>query len=1425
MNEQKVFGKPHLYDGISNVFTYSGHLSKIKGVNIVTGTESKRPHHSEVRSTISQFYSWDEKSIHLWEYDADNVFANPPSTEPGFDVTEPDSEGGGGGGEEYNSTTLVKSIKFPRPSFIPAVVFVGKLKIFLACALDMTFRIYDAQLNLLEVIRHEERALLALEYIESKDMIIAAGAGGISAWRVSRGASLSQGHIIDRLFYFKGCESIWATKLIVEPSTNDGVNRLYATVDTSIYTLSLNKKCIIDKISNTADSPFTACVFYPRNQYYVTGCSQGLIRCWSKSATSSTTTATATTSASETGKNNRSNNNNSRDINSNGRTAYRSFGKGDDSGGGEDGFDLHRGNNFTEYSHVFTFHVHTEAVSGLLLHPTSGLIISTSHDGFLKVLNMEALTVLINLNLNSAIMTVRPTVHSASGYNALLLTLNNGTIRFFNLTPCATLFGVSTQQVNRVEIFENTHRYQLQQSLEETAAAAANKGTENGRDKEELREETERVGFSDRSASPNKDGGTKGMLTNGQYRGTSSREDGGSGQKDSDDEDDESKSEEEGGAVEDEESEIEAVQKKIQEEALKLTLEEAERKKKEIHWKYIVSSSNQDLRVFTESGDLQAVLDPQSVTETVKSFVVSPLQQLLICLFEDGPVKFYCIRNITCDLIYELPMRNFDVDKGSCLCLCDTMPLSTVHESGIRSLLRRDLRGDEIHHSLDELMIMATASGSLYLFDLFKECGVVQIVHTLCGAVSQLKYRSARRELLVLGTSLCQRYNNLRIWILPEMICTHELDDLSHISCFAVSPMMSLFGLGCTDGFVRLFHASTVNVVSELDRQSQPHNGAVTCMDFCDSLQVYTTCSVDLTVAVWTYDQQFIRCISFHKPSCCVLFTGDARSKHPDGSWEEGGDIIISQNHYILNLPRKVWDGGNFLNFIKASRPSHLRDEWAKEVLEGGVAHTLQQQEEAEFENQLAKLGLLPGLTPSQSVSDGECNESLIHGIQQSNQSIIADSQEISGAMGANDAVINKTNDFNSKKATMDTFTIAATKMPVKHRRMIPKKLSIAPGRKRKQSASLLLSQNPMQRSLFVQEGGEGGGGWGGEDKELPRHSDTFYTDYVARLRQAGRPINVYRPRFLVTEKPPVFIDYEKNDPTESTEVPRLGVNTFYCPEEDLHKHAHGEDEDDDDDEPEDDTALKNLSNHVPNLSFGVSNSHCDDIETIESFDDPMPRPKSQPNPLPPQNAIRPSWNRPVTRPLAHSQVPQISPVVSEEYKMTRGVTFGLDCGSISRSPSMQIEPSSGSIKIIPFSTISQESNASPRYENNADSEDAGLKLRGQVPSIGVSTMKSDGVQVGNVGKERERSKSKRDKDEVIDEDAGTVESKDNSMRQDKNLGGEVDRERQSGDSEEVLRTNQMNLQREHLPRFAPPMQRKNVSTRKKNAVVRISQS
>ena len=77
------------------------------------------------------------------------------------------------------------------------------------------------------------------------------------------------------MFAFEGCTE-WVSKLVFEPQEH----RAYAISDTTVTILNLKTRKVESVVSDMHETPVTACIWYPRDKFYITSCMNGRVRCW-----------------------------------------------------------------------------------------------------------------------------------------------------------------------------------------------------------------------------------------------------------------------------------------------------------------------------------------------------------------------------------------------------------------------------------------------------------------------------------------------------------------------------------------------------------------------------------------------------------------------------------------------------------------------------------------------------------------------------------------------------------------------------------------------------------------------------------------------------------------------------------------------------------------------------------------------------------------------------------------------------------------------------------------------------------------------------------------------------------------------------------------------------------------------------------------
>jgi WD40 repeat protein len=858
-----VQGKHQLKDGFQEMFIFRGHRLQLRGFNLVEWLEDTN-RGTDYKVRFHYYISWDVKQVLLWKHDF-QTFGSKPQ--------------------------IVNQVKFSnQPNYVCAIVHVTKMKVFLAAALDMSFKIFDRQLNLLESIHHEERAILQLEYDSNRDIIFSSGATGISAWKLYRNLSLDKSHVMEKLYTFEGCET-WVTHMIYEPN----FNRIYALKERSAQVLSLTKQAVITTLENVHDAPINAICWYERNQFYITGCSRGEIKCWTSNF--NYRKASADNSASSA-------------FNYN--TSAHQNPLGDDA--------LDDNNNATNQAHhsgasaagkkfalLHVFKGHTKAVTSIKLHPVSGLAISTSLDGFVKILNLEALNELFVIQCDAGIINMRLLNLSANSC-ACLFAFDDATLRLWKITSVVEFFAVTSAHIDSFQIFDNLEgelEYYYLNSKHNTNTAVA---------KQPFGEYQIPALFQGREKQ-------KTALINGSTNVTSNNNNASNNSNNS------NNNQEQQPPPQDEEE----LQDKANDENSTL------------YDKIIITESSQDVRAFTDKGVLLGRLEPEHVVDSIKAYTVSVHQKLLIYLCEGDRIRVHCLRKFGFPLLFETSLKTNKKKSGeegngengnildniaSCITLVDMVPSGAIRsprnttgdgihsqedyeEGGVKKgyLFKKNLRGEDVPDFMECFLLVGLKTGTLLFMDLYNGLEVVLSLQAMHGDIIELKYRKKFHDLFVYGKDFTHTFTTIKIYRLPDMELTNEINELKYVSCFNVSPNLTFFGVGCSNGSIHLFsHHIEDHSVTEVINSSENHDARVNHICFCDDMRIYISCSQDSTVNFWDYEKRLIRSIIFNIVSNCLALNGRL------------GDVIIGQNQYLLTIPRRIWDEDDFVNSVKYER-------------------------------------------------------------------------------------------------------------------------------------------------------------------------------------------------------------------------------------------------------------------------------------------------------------------------------------------------------------------------------------------------------------------------------------------------------------------------------------------------------------------------
>lgn len=372
---------------------------------------------------------------------------------------------------------------------------------------------------------------------------------------------------------------------------------------------------------------------------------------------------------------------------------------------------------------LHTFQVFSKSITGLVLHPVSGLCIATSLDNYIKVLNLEALTELFSVPLDYGISNVKVFKMESVNGHACMFAQTDGTIRLWKVTAYCEFFGICASTVSKINTFENMHIMTIdpEDDLDKSMTVSAELST----DSVSLAEKSSVFDVNDEKVGieADCDSSSKTMAVSSNENG-----DDFSDVRKRDASDIKKKPTDVSVSVNLEEDSVMtmSIAKKVKSSTKQwrhLTRDQQklylEQKKQSKHC--VVAYAGLDVRVFTDGGTLLGRLEPDDAVNTMIGFTASVFCGLLIGLFDGGVVRVFDFRQMHCPLLLEYVIPHGDVDGGSCITLIDC-PLVGVssHTGGgkPRGDNAKDMRGQLSPTWANELCVVGTKAGSLYILDL-----------------------------------------------------------------------------------------------------------------------------------------------------------------------------------------------------------------------------------------------------------------------------------------------------------------------------------------------------------------------------------------------------------------------------------------------------------------------------------------------------------------------------------------------------------------------------------------------------------------------------------------------------------------------------------------------------------------------------------
>lgn len=107
-----------------------------------------------------------------------------------------------------------------------------------------------------------------MEYDSVKGLLFIASATGLSCWSVTGIVTLDvTTHVMEKLFNFDGCNE-WISWMMYDAKNE----KLFGVCDMSVYVFNTDERRVVTNLRNIHDAPVTRACWYPRSQYYLTGC-------------------------------------------------------------------------------------------------------------------------------------------------------------------------------------------------------------------------------------------------------------------------------------------------------------------------------------------------------------------------------------------------------------------------------------------------------------------------------------------------------------------------------------------------------------------------------------------------------------------------------------------------------------------------------------------------------------------------------------------------------------------------------------------------------------------------------------------------------------------------------------------------------------------------------------------------------------------------------------------------------------------------------------------------------------------------------------------------------------------------------------------------------------------------------------------------
>ena len=648
----------------------------------------------------------------------------------------------------------------------------------------------------------------------------------------------------------------------------------------------------------------------------------------------------------------------------------------------------HRSTNKQALLH--RFRIHTKAITGIILHKLPHCVISSSLDGFIKILDLEEFTVIGSYDLGHRISDLQYIIYDSRP--CCLLGLDYRFIRVWAMIVLAEKVLSYDEDVMRFSSCVALHSTHM---ADEPLGASAAVNTA-------LKIPTS----TDQASSSRSD-----CTSDSSSRNSSSSS------SDSDANSDASSP-----------AAIDATVSVPDPDILLAVVERGQA--------YVVETSH-ELCIYNSACKPITYIEQTQVLEGVISCQISLAHQTLFVLFKSGLIRVYSLVSSPATVLSSVLLGDVlhSPSQGSsakhlhpttsirytAMTLIDVTP---VYDSSVVHIASKDAVHSHAHvhgsHDSKEVLVIGSQGGYLHFFKTSSgghgapthqsSFSVIQNSTYISSSssptlsasshyISSIHYQpsinaTANNTITNISTSTVQSSSSssgslfillsptqsstdnisiIQIWTMPEInrASVIEIISITSMSCYRVAPLSNVIACGSRDGSIYLYSydshlklTSTYNQsnnsayssgesnssggerdggrecigYSELISDNiQSHDDEVIDIAFSSYYQLYTSCSRDMTVKIWSFRKELICNLTFESISMSVSFYGTGRntvgsgtttggdgSSSGDGISGSGGsgggtssnsnsglDILITQSSHVSVVASSVWNKGD----------------------------------------------------------------------------------------------------------------------------------------------------------------------------------------------------------------------------------------------------------------------------------------------------------------------------------------------------------------------------------------------------------------------------------------------------------------------------------------------------------------------------------